>query len=138
MAKVSLFKSTADGEQLNYEFDLEAAPGDDLREKLDPYFQLVDDRLLEMNLRILVSNVMVAKLEPQLQVAFHSVMEVLHGQRPMVRDFDDLLQKAIGEVVESLAKRGYNPTKLHKVIDNTYRPGKTGAVSTVLTEKEPA
>lgn len=133
MAKVSLFKSTADGEQLNYEFDLEAAPGDDLREKLDPYFQLVDDRLLEMNLRIMVGNKLVSHLPPEAQVAIHNVMEVMHGQKPTMPEFRDLLQQAVAEVVESLAKRGYNPTKLHKIIDNTYRPAKP-----VETVKEPA
>lgn len=140
--KFTFIKSTADGEQISADFTVDqdellalVAAAGSLRQALAPHFDFFDDRLLEMNLRIITANTMVKKLDPQAQVAFHSVMEVMHGQRPTHPDFNDLLQKAIAEVVESLAKQGYNPGKLHKVIDNTYRQGKDGVS---IGAKEPA
>jgi hypothetical protein len=98
--KISIFKTTADGEQVNVEIDLtadhlkqmeprhvkhpnnrdEIVPGKSLRELFQPCFQLVDDRLFEMNQRIMASNVLVKKLPPEAQYAVHNVFEVLHGR----------------------------------------------------------
>lgn len=97
--KISIFKTTADGEQVNVEIDLtaehlkqmeptvvravkgsEIVPGKSLRQIFEPCFRLVDDRLFEMNERIMASNVMVKKLPVEGQMAIHNIMEVLHGR----------------------------------------------------------
>ncbi len=93
--KISIFKTTADGEQVNVEIDLTAEhlkqmeprkagdniiPGKSLRQIFEPCFRLVDDRLFEMNERIMASNVMVKKLPVEGQMAIHNIMEVLHGR----------------------------------------------------------
>ena len=98
--KISIFKTTADGEQVNIELDVspehlkqmeprvvkrpgapdEIVPGKTLREIFAPQFQLADDRLLEMNKRIMASNVLVKKLTPEQQYAVTNVLEVLHGR----------------------------------------------------------
>lgn len=101
--KISIFKTTADGEQVNVEVDLtpdvlkqveptvmraikgsgaqdQIVPGKSLRQVFAPYFQLVDDRLLEMNTRIMASNVLVKKLSPEAQYAVTNIFEVLHGR----------------------------------------------------------
>lgn len=98
--KISIFKTTADGEQVNVELELtqdhikqmqptvvkrlgepdEIRPGKTLREIFEPHFRLVDDRLLEMNTRIMASNVLVKKLPPDAQYAVTNIFEVLHGR----------------------------------------------------------
>lgn len=98
--KISIFKTTADGEQVNVEIELtqehlkqmqpssrslpdktvQLVPGKSLREIFEPCFRLVDERLFEMNSRIMASNVLVKKLSPEAQYAVHNVMEVLHGK----------------------------------------------------------
>lgn len=98
--KISIFKTTADGEQVNVEIDLtnehlaqmkpttrkdgqgnsEIVPAKSLRQVFDHAFQLVDDRLLEMNKRIMASNVLVKKLSPEAQYAVTNIFEVLHGR----------------------------------------------------------
>lgn len=86
MAKISIFKSSADGEQVNIELELrkdhyeKLAIGESLREQLEPYFRLVDDRLLEMNKRIIASNMLVKQLPVDAQMAVTNVMDVLHGR----------------------------------------------------------
>lgn len=132
--KLSIFKSSADGEQTNIEYTLEKRdydrmsphresipdkdnpkvvrvvelPGESLRSILAPYFKLVDDRLLEMNLRIMVAQKMVKDLPPEAQMAFHNLMEVLHGARPHTTEWADIMKNAVAEVKESLVKQGYN------------------------------
>jgi hypothetical protein len=103
--KISIFKTTADGEQVNVEIELtqehlkqmeptvrkyspgpgkpvetEIVPGKSLRDLFGPCFQLVDDRLLEMNNRIMASNVLVKKLSPEGRYAVTNIMEVLTGR----------------------------------------------------------
>lgn len=101
-AKISIFKTTADGEQVNCELEVTPdilkrmepkvskevggngasaiVPGLSLRQIFAPYFQLCDDRLFEMNQRIMASNVLVRKLSPDAQFAIKNVFEVLHGR----------------------------------------------------------
>ena len=98
--KISIFKTTADGEQVNVEIELtqehikqmqpavikhpgkpdEIIPGKALRQIFAPCFQLADDRLFEMNQRIMASNVLVRRLSPDAQFAIKNVFEVLHGR----------------------------------------------------------
>ncbi len=98
MAKINIIKITADGEQTSIEGDFtpekdqtavmhpsgqkETIKGRPMLEQLMPYYQLCDDRLFEMNLRILASNELVRRLSPDAQMAIHNVMEVLMGQAP--------------------------------------------------------
>lgn len=84
--KVSIHKVAADGEQVSTEINLDKhhyeqmERGVPLRKVLDPFFQLADDRLIEMNSRIIQANHMVRNLSPEAQVAIHNVMEILHGR----------------------------------------------------------
>lgn len=103
MAKIQIIKVTADGEQTMVEGDFSPEPdtlinhppigaskhgtvetikGRPMLEQLDPYFKLMDDRLFEMNNRILASNELVRRLSPDAQMAVHHVCEVLMGQAP--------------------------------------------------------
>ncbi len=97
MAKISIIKITADGEQTSIEGEfepekdyqvkqidgtIETTKGRPMLEQLMPYYQLCDDRLFEMNSRILASNELVRRLTPDAQMAVHNVMEVLMGQAP--------------------------------------------------------
>ena len=101
MIKLGVIKVTAEGEQCNIE--AEVAPEnivvkegqsfyDALQEFLAPYFKLMDDRLWNMNKRILASNELVRRLEPEAQMAVKYVCEVLMGQVPN-SDIDKLVKK---------------------------------------------
>ena len=86
--KLQIIKVTADGEQVSIEANLERRDfeaidkGVSLRAIFDPYFLLIDDRLLEMNKRIMAMNYMVKKLPVEAQVAINSIWDVLHGKVP--------------------------------------------------------
>lgn len=101
MIKLGVIKVTAEGEQCNIE--AEVGPDDILMEEgktfyeclkktMEPYFKLMDDRLWEMNKRILGSNELVRRLEPEAQMAVKYVCEVLMGQVPN-SDIDKLVKK---------------------------------------------
>lgn len=136
--KISLFKSTADGEQLNSEFNLESheytriKAGERLREIFAPYFRLADDRLLEMNTRIMFANKLVRQLEPAAQVAFHNIMDVLHGQKPSDPTYAEMLQKSISETTESLIKQGIDPKLIKQIVRDSY-----GIRETEVKDAEP-
>ena len=88
MAKINIIKITADGEQTSIEGEFEPQwdPKTEsyrpMLPQLMPYYELCDDRLFEMNNRILASNELVRRLTPDAQMAVHNVMEVLMGQAP--------------------------------------------------------
>ena len=120
MAKINIIKITADGEQTSIEGDFtpekdqtavmhpsgqkETIKGLPMLEQLMPYYQLCDDRLFEMNTRILASNELVRRLTPDAQVAVHHVMEVLMGQAPksdidkIVKEGQERRQKELAEI----------------------------------------
>ena len=85
--KITIHKVTADGEQVSVEVPLTsdmlrlAQRGEvTLRTYLTPILELMDDRLLEMNKRIIASNYLTKKLPVDAQVALHNVLDVLHGK----------------------------------------------------------
>ena len=133
MAKINIIKITADGEQTSIEGEftpegdyqikhpdgtIETKKGKPMLEQLLPYYQLCDDRLFEMNLRILASNELVRRLSPDAQMAIHQVMEVLMGQAPksdiaqIVKEGQERREKELAEIAERDKKSG-KVTKLH-------------------------
>lgn len=123
--KISLFKSTADGEQLNMEFALEREEyariksGEPLRKMFDPYFRLADDRLWEMNIRIMLANTMVRKLSPEARFAVNNVMDVLHATK-MDSTFADALKQAAIEVTNNLVAGGSDRAKVDQAIRQSF------------------
>ena len=122
MAKINIIKITADGEQTSIEGDftpekdhmvstgvdhqMKLVKGRTMLEQLMPYYQLCDDRLFEMNTRILASNELVRRLTPDAQMAVHNVMEVLMGQAPksdiakIVKEGQERRQKELAVLAE--------------------------------------
>ena len=122
MAKINIIKITADGEQTSIEGEftpekdyqvklqpsgaIETRKGRPMLEQLMPYYQLCDDRLFEMNTRILASNELVRRLSPDAQMAIHQVMEVLMGQAPksdiaqIVKEGQERREKELAELAE--------------------------------------
>ncbi len=119
MAKINIIKITADGEQTSIEGEFEpvlpyqvkdikgevsTVKGEPMLNQLAPYFQLLDDRLFEMNTRVLASNELVRRLTPDAQMAVHHVMEVLMGQAPksdinkIVKEGQERRQKELAEI----------------------------------------
>lgn len=101
MIKLGIIKVTAEGEQCS--IDAEVSPNDiivkegqtfyeALQDTVSPYFKLMDDRLWEMNSRIMATNELVRRLVPEAQVAVKYVCEVLMGQVPR-SDIDNLVKK---------------------------------------------
>ena len=133
MAKINIIKITADGEQTSIEGEfepkkkqeykrvdgkIEIVEGRPMLEQLMPYYQLCDDRLFEMNTRILASNELVRRLTPDAQMAVHNVMEVLMGQAPksdiaqIVKEGQQRRQVELAELAEK-EKKSSKVTKLH-------------------------
>ena len=133
MGKINIIKITADGEQTSIEGEfepekdyrvkhvdgtIETKKGRPMLEQLMPYYQLCDDRLFEMNSRILASNELVRRLTPDAQMAVHNVMEVLMGQAPKsdiaqtVKEGQERREKELAELAEKERKSGKG-TKLH-------------------------
>ena len=132
MAKINIIKITADGEQTSIEGEFEPSPARGVKhpdgtvtleknkpmlEQLMPYYQLCDDRLFEMNSRILASNELVRRLTPDAQMAVHNVMEVLMGQAPksdiaqIVKEGQQRREKELAELAEK--EKSKKVTKLH-------------------------
>ena len=87
--KVVIHKVSADGEQVSIEVPVDRTVVDQhvahkthLRESpfIAAAFDLIDARLLEMNKRIMASNVLVRKLPADAQFALNNVLDVLHGK----------------------------------------------------------
>ncbi len=78
MAKLTISKVTADGEQTLIEEEIGA--GD--KSVLSAYYKIVDDRLWEMNKRVIAANYLCKKLPAEAQMAIHNMMDVLHGRKP--------------------------------------------------------
>ena len=82
--KVTVQKATGEGEYISVEAQV---PGDvlknndkvRLRRYLAPGFDLIDDRLFEMNRRIIMANKLVKQASPDVQFIIHSVLEGMHG-----------------------------------------------------------
>lgn len=78
--KFTAIKVTADGEQISIEGEIDVKAGK-LFEQVEPYLQMMDDRLFNMNKRVIGSNYLVKQLPAEVQMAVHRVFETLHGQR---------------------------------------------------------
>ena len=132
MAKINIIKVTADGEQTSIEGEfepskdyqvklpdgtIEARKGQPMLEQLLPYYQLCDDRLFEMNTRILASNELVRRLPPDAQMAVHHAMEVLMGQAPkseiaqIVKEGQERREKELAALV--VKEKKDKVTKIH-------------------------
>lgn len=98
--KINIIKVTADGEQLSIDADISPNEirGDiDLLPQLKPYFKLADDRMFEMNKRIISSGWMAKRLTPEEQMHLHEVIEMLHGRKP-ASVVDEMYQEATDNV----------------------------------------
>ena len=117
MAKINIIKVTADGEQTSIEGGFTPEGDKSMLEQLMPYYQLCDDRLFEMNTRILASNELVRRLSPDAQMAVHNVMEVLMGQAPksdiaqIVKEGQERRQVELAELAEK--EKAKKVTKIH-------------------------
>lgn len=124
--KISIYKSTADGEQLNQEYSVEKheydrlAKGESLRDIFAPYLQFADYRLLECNMRLIISHKMVKSLSVEAQMAVHNVMEVLHGQKPSSPEYVDILQNAIAEAAKDFIAAGLDEKVIRKIVTSAY------------------
>lgn len=121
--KMTIIKHTADGEQLSIEAEVgpEFIPSEGgLRGYLDPYFRLMDDRLMELNKRIIASNYMVKKLPTEAQMAMHNIMDVLHGHKP-----GPAIEEIIVEAADDLEKRRVQAeAKKEALLEGETRPSK--------------
>ena len=78
MARLHIIKTTAEGEQTSIESDFnEVSPVE-----LKHFYKIVDDRLWEMNKRVIAANYLCKKLPAEAQMAIHNMIEVLHGMKP--------------------------------------------------------
>jgi len=124
--KYSLFKTTADGEQLNIEINptnqelQQLAKGVPARVLFDTHFRVADDRMREMNIRILLAQTALKSYPPEVQVAFHNVMAILHGSKPTDPQYEKILLEAIQSVTESLISRGIPPEQVAESVKHSY------------------
>src|SRR3990167_2405877 len=95
----------------------EIIPGKSLRQILTPYFHLMDQRLIEMNPRIIQSNYLVSKLSSDAKIAVHNILEVLHGRRtgPLLEQ----IQAEQAQAREHPEPRRHEPTS---VVPSTEEP----------------
>jgi len=108
MAKIIIGKSTGDGEMVNVELDLTRdhflalKQGVSLHTQFQPFYQMLDDRMFEMNQRILASSYLVKKLPKEARTAFNDVVDVFHGKAGAARE--DALEAARLEYEENKRK----------------------------------
>ncbi len=84
--KFTIGKQTAEGEMMNAEVLVQAIDGDPiegLRTVLRPVLTVMDDRLLEMNLRTIAANTRTRELDPRTQMLVHEVFELLYGRKEL-------------------------------------------------------
>ena len=88
--KVSVFRVSAEGEQVNVELHVpdkvlmlarEGHP-DALDQYLAPAFRVVDARLIEMNRRIIAAKAVVSQYSPEVRAAVSEVVDIIHGNVP--------------------------------------------------------
>jgi hypothetical protein len=124
--KYSLFKTTADGEQFNVEIsptnqELEQLKrGVSARALFDSHFRVVDDRMREMNVRILIAQTALKSYPPEVQVAFHNIMSILHGAKPTDPTYEKLLLEAIQQVTERLLAQGIPSEQVAESVKHSY------------------
>ena len=107
--KIQLIKGTAEGEQLSVEAEFDTTDkhltGDSLREEMAPFFDMIDGRLKEMNMRVIASNRLAKNMPVEAQMALHQAIDYLYGRAPkqdVVREYE----KAVKEAQENEDKAG--------------------------------
>ena len=109
--KVTIQKATGEGEYISVEAQI---PGDvlkmndkvRLRGYLSMGIDLIDDRLFEMNRRVLFANELVRQQTPEVQFVIHSILEGMHGvlyrgNQPIVpvgKEVEEQVAKQIDDV----------------------------------------
>lgn len=115
--KIQLIKATAEGEQLSVEAEFDTADktitGDSLREEMTPFFDMIDGRLKEMNMRVIASNRLTKKLPAEAQMALHQAIDYLYGRAPK-QDIVKQYEAAVKEAQEAEDKREAGGGKGHK------------------------
>lgn len=140
-AEITIIQVTADGEQVSVKYNMDKrdyermlpyktrqvvegkvvegiAPGETVRQILEPYFKLADERRYEINKRVQAANYYqrkLAKLSPEAFQMVNEIWEILHGRRPE-QALDDVLEqdrlereKAIAEMRANQQKTGQQP-----------------------------
>lgn len=131
-AKITIIQVTADGEQVSVEYNVdkrdyevmlpkrlrhpdpsapqgfrdEIVPGQTLRQILDPYFKLLDERKFEINKRVQAANYYqkkLAKLSPETFGLVNEIWDILHGRRQQAA-LDEVLEQDRLEREEALVK----------------------------------
>lgn len=113
--KLNVIKVTADGEQLSIEAEFnhnEVGPETDLLNLLTPYFKLADDRMFEMNKRIISSGWMAKRLTPEEQMHLHEVIEMLHGRKP-----SSVVDEMYQEATDNVDKQATNALRKAKAVE---------------------
>jgi len=121
MAKLMISKVTGDDEQTAVEIEidfLELPPGarDNLLGHLRPYYKLMDDRVWEMNKRVIAANYLCKQLPAEAQMAIHNMMDVLHGRKP-APSLELVLQEATEELLAQREAAGLNNDDLKQPSD---------------------
>lgn len=108
--KLNVIKGTADGEQVSIDAEIGGLDlSKPLLEQLHPYFQLMDDRMLEMNKRIIASKWMAKRLTPTEQMHLHEVIEMLHGRKPA-----SIVEQMYQEATEEVDRQSANAARKEK------------------------
>lgn len=100
--KIVIQKTVGDlGETWMVEVPLERVKADteeqvvaQIKNRLDPALRVMDDRLLNLNLRLLNRNAMARKLAPEANEALNQVVQMMYGRRqgPVMVDQDGVIQ----------------------------------------------
>ncbi len=85
-AKLTIIKATAEGEQVSVEGEIDSeehkVTREYLRGEFEPFFGLIDDRLREMNMRVIASNHLVKHMPAEAQMAITQAHDMLYGRAP--------------------------------------------------------
>lgn len=151
-AKITIIQVTADGEQVSVDYNMdkhdydrllpkrrsvadakmphgyrdEIVPGETIRQILDPYFKLMDERRFEINKRVQAANYyqkQLSKLSPEAHQMVTEIWEILHGRRQgpaldAVLEQDKLeREQAIAAMKAGKVAEGKQPTENPKQPD---------------------
>ncbi len=85
-AKLTIIKATAEGEQVSVEGEIDSnehkVTREYLRGEFEPFFGLIDDRLREMNMRVIASNHIIKRMPADVQMAITAAHDMLYGRAP--------------------------------------------------------
>ena len=116
MAKLTISKVTADGEQTLIEEEI--TPGDDHGPaKIKYLYKLMDNRLWEMNKRVIAANYLCKKLPAEAQMAIHNMMDVLHGRKP-----GPSIELIVQEATEEMLKQREDADEADEDLSDSKQP----------------